>query len=202
MAIDNVRLPVTVEEGALGGPRFKTTTNVALSGVEQRVSEWDHARCEYDIKYGIKSKEDLLSVIKIHRARVGSAYPFRFKDWSDYEATTVNIGTGDGSDTTYQLVKKYSDGVAEVTRTILLPVSGTVSIYVNGVLQTVTTHYSINYSTGVVTFVSPPTNTHPITATFEFDVPVRFADDALDVAMLVDDFGEIPSIMLIEVLGE
>ena len=33
-------------------------------------------------------------------------------------------------------------------------------------------------------------------------MPVRFAEDALKVSMTMDDFGDIPSIPLIEVLSE
>jgi hypothetical protein len=33
-------------------------------------------------------------------------------------------------------------------------------------------------------------------------VPVRFADDALKISMTMEDFGDIPSIPLIEVLSE
>jgi uncharacterized protein (TIGR02217 family) len=51
MAIDNIRLPVEVEQGATGGPRFKTSIQTALSGIEQRIAEWDIARCEYDVGY-------------------------------------------------------------------------------------------------------------------------------------------------------
>ena len=61
----------------------------------------------------------------------------------------------------------------------------------------------MDYSTGLVTFASgAPAADEVITASFEFDVPVRFAEDALKVRMTMDDFGDIPSIPLIEVLGE
>src|SRR4249919_2922197 len=108
MAIDDIRLPVEVERGATGGPRFKTSIQTALSGIEQRIAEWDVARCEYDISYAVRGKAELLGeVIKMWRDRQGPAYPFRFKDWSDFEAIDVEIGTGDGSLAAFQLVKSY-----------------------------------------------------------------------------------------------
>jgi|SRR5580765_4584826 len=204
MAIDNVRLPVEVEQGASGGPRFKTSIQTALSGIEQRIAEWDKARCEYDISYAVRGKADLISeVIKLWRDRLGPAYPFRFKDWSDFEATDVNIGTGDDVSVAFQLFKSYNI-IYVVNRAIQLPVSGTVVIKVAGVVKTETTHYTVNYSTGMVTFTSGniPTAGQTIRATFEFDVPVRFTEDALKVSMTMDDFGDIPSIPLIEVLNE
>jgi uncharacterized protein (TIGR02217 family) len=204
MAIDNIRLPVAVEQGATGGPRFSTSIQTALSGIEQRIAEWDVARCEYDIGYAVRGKADLLGdVIRLWRDRRGPAYPFRFKDWSDFEATDVSLGTGDGSAAVFQLVKTYSV-IFDTTRAIQLPVSGTVAIKVAGVLKTEATHYTVDYSTGLLTFTGGniPTAGQAITASFEFDVPVRFADDALKISMTMEDFGDIPSIPLIEVLSE
>ena len=204
MAIDNVRLPVEVEQGASGGPRFKTSIQTALSGIEQRIAEWDVARCEYDVGYAVRGKADLLSeVIKLWRDRLGPAYPFRFKDWSDFQATAVNIGTGDGSIAAFQLFKSYNI-IYVVNRAIQLPVSGTVVITVAGVTKTETTHYTVDYSTGMLTFTAGniPAAGQVIRATFEFDVPVRFGEDTLKVSMTMDDFGDISSIPLIEVLGE
>ena len=202
--IDNVRLPVEVEQGATGGPRFSTSIQTALSGIEQRIAEWDIARCEYDVGYAVRGKTSLLSeVIKLWRDRRGSAYPFRFKDWSDFQATNVAIGTGNGSLASFQLVKVYSV-IFETIRAIQLPVSGTVQIKVAGVTKTETTHYTVDYSTGLITFTTGniPAAAQAITATFEFDVPVRFTEDALKVSMTMDDFGDIGSIPLIEVLSE
>ena len=204
MAIDNVRLPVEVEQGATGGPRFKTSIQTALSGIEQRIAEWDVARCEYDISYAVRGKADLISeVIKLWRDRLGPAYPFRFKDWSDFEATDVNIGTGDGVDRrvpTGQILRRDLRGHPHH------PVAGRGhrAIKVAGVLKTETTHYTVDYSTGLVTFTGGniPAAAQAVTASFEFDVPVRFTDDALKVSMTMDDFGDIPSIPLIEVLSE
>jgi uncharacterized protein (TIGR02217 family) len=61
----------------------------------------------------------------------------------------------------------------------LKPVSGTVLIAVAGVTKTETTHYTVNYTTGVVTFTGGniPTAGQAITAGFQFDVPVCFDQD-------------------------
>ena len=123
-----------------------------MSGIEQRIAEWDKARCEYDISYAVRGKADLLSeVIKLWRDRLGPAYPFRFKDWSDYSAEDVNIGTGDGATVAFQLIKSYSL-IYVVDRIIQLPVEGTVAITVGGEETTESTDYTVNYATGTVTF--------------------------------------------------
>jgi uncharacterized protein (TIGR02217 family) len=205
MAIDNIRLPVEVEQGATGGPRFKTSIQTALSGVEQRIAEWDVARCEYDIGYAVRGKATLIKqVIELWRTRHGPAYPFRFKDWTDFEAVAINIGPGDGSTAAFQLVKRYSDNIITVTRAIQLPIEGTVEIEVADVPKTEDTHYTVDYVTGMLTFTpgNIPAADVTIRAWFEFDVPVRFAEDVLNISMTMEDFGDISSIPLIEVLDE
>jgi len=201
MAIDNVRLPVEVEQGATGGPRFKTSIQTALSGIEQRIAEWDVARCEYDVGYAARDKALLDAVLQLYRDRQGPAFPFRFKDWNDFEVSNVEIGTGGSGVEVFQLVKRY-DLVFEVIRAIQLPVEGTVEISVDGDLAEEETDYTVDYSTGLVTFATAPAADEVITASFEFDVPVRFASDTLAVSMTMVNLGDIPSIPLIEVLGE
>lgn len=58
---------------------------------------------------------------------------------------------------------------------------------------------TINTATGIVTFSSPPLAGAVVKAGFEFDVPVRFDTDMLDVALDFERLGSITSIPLIEV---
>ena len=67
----------------------------------------------------------------------------------------------------------------------------------NGVTQI--TGWTLNTATGVVTFTSAPAPGVAITAGFEFDVPVRFDTDTLDVTLDFERLGSITSIPLIEV---
>lgn len=211
--VDNVRLPVNIEQGARGGPRFKTVIQVSLSGKEQRLAEWDQARCEFDIQYGIRDLEDIREVRDFFRSRMGPLYPFRFKDWSDFESDGVqSLGNGDGTTAAFQLVKTYTDTVQDHVRLIQLPISGTLTVKVGGVTKTETTHYTVNYQTGVITFTGgniPPSTSPPteVTAEFEFDVPCRFADDDLEIRVeRADENGDVlirtGSIKIVEVLGE
>ncbi len=64
------------------------------------------------------------------------------------------------------------------------PVHGTVKIYLNGKEES---EYSVNYSAGEIIFMKPPVKDTIITASFEFDVPVRFDTDYLNAS--IDDYG-------------
>jgi uncharacterized protein (TIGR02217 family) len=184
MAFDNVRLPVDVEKGVKGGPRFMTTIITLANSSEQRNQDWSEERYEGDISYGIQSREDAQSVSDFFRARRGRARGFRFKDWSDYKATLTFIGTANGALTIFQTVKTYTSGVS-YTRKITRIVAGTFQLYKAGILVDPSL-YSVNVDTGVITFTAAP-SAGTLTASYEFDIPVRFDDDKLDIEMETDD---------------
>ena len=197
MSFEEVQFPSDISYGATGGPMFLTDVVSTVSGHEQRNSKWSQARAKYNVASGVKTETQWQALISFFRARRGKAVGFRFKDWSDYKAESVQIGVGDDSTTEFQLVKIYSSGSVAVSRTITKPVSGTVDIYVDSVLQS--SGVSVDTATGVVTFSSPPATDEVITAEFEFDVPVRFDTDEMAVSMDSFDAGNWSSIPLIEV---
>lgn len=194
------RFPDTIAEGAQGGPTFMTDVFEGNTGLEQRSSKWSMARHVYDVAFGVHVKEDM-DDIRTHFALArGKATAFRFKDWNDYTIVGGNIGTGDGTTTVFDIVKKYTTGSFTYTRRILKIVASTVSVRVNNVLKTEGVDYTVDYNTGEVTFSSAPTNTHPITITCEFDVPVRFDVDNLMPEHDGYNVETLSSINLIEVL--
>jgi uncharacterized protein (TIGR02217 family) len=204
MAIDNTRLPPGVESGAVGGPQFKTTILIAASGDEQRIAEWDLARGEWDIGYGIRNRTDQAEVIALFRACMGRAYSFRFKDWSDFQASDESFGTGDGSTTDFQLKKTYSSKtdalvvVRSIVRNIILPRTSPLTIKDNG--STVNAADYDLLDGGIISFDTAPVAGHALTWTGEFDVPVRFDVDKLPVSALTDDIYTIRGIRVVEVL--
>ena len=113
------------------------------------------------------------------------------------EAVDQPVGTGNGAATQFQLTKRYISGAQSWTRTITKPVAGTVSIALNGTPQA--SGWSVSTSTGLITFTTAPTAGVAVTAGFEFDVPVRFDTDALDVTLDLERLGSITSIPLVEI---
>jgi uncharacterized protein (TIGR02217 family) len=106
------------------------------------------------------------------------------------------IGTGDGATTTFQLVKRYASGSQTWVRTIAKPVAGTVTVALNGTSQA--SGWSVSTATGLITFTTAPAVGVAITAGYEFDVPVRFDTDVLDVTLDLERLGSITSIPLVE----
>ena len=59
--------------------------------------------------------------------------------------------------------------------------------------------WSLDATTGTVTFTTAPGNGVIVRAGFEFDVPVRFDTDMLDVTLDIERLGSITSIPLLEI---
>ena len=191
-----VRFPDAIARGATGGPVHDTSIVTTAAGFERRNINWSSPLGRWDVGTGIRTRADLETFIAFFRARQGRAYGFRFKDWSDYSATGVVIGIGDGSRTSFQLIKTYSSGPADVMRVITRPVSGTVALRRDGVL--VTSGVSINHATGTVTFSIAPAEGVILTAGFEFDLPVRFDTDLMALSLASYARGEWLEITIME----
>ncbi len=186
MAFIEVRFPADIAYGSAGGPEYSTEVVITHSGYEQRNSNWAQARARYNVAHGLKTQAQLDTLIAFFRARKGRADGFRFKDWTDYQASGQLIGTGNGSNKVFQLCKAYNSGGSVEQRVVSKPVAGTVKIYVAGVLQSVGA-YTIALDSGVLTFGSAPSAGLAVTADFEFDVPVRFDTDRLSAS--IDAYG-------------
>ena len=206
MAFHDVRFPDNISRGARGGPERRTQIVELASGDEERNASWASSRRRYDVSYGIRRADDLAAVVAFFEARNGRLYGFRFKDWADHRSCLPSqapssmdqqISIGDGMTTAFQLVKRYPSGGQSWTRAITKTVAGTVQIALNDVAQP--SGWSVDHKTGVVRFDTAPSDGIAITAGFEFDVPVRFDSDVLDVTLDIERLGSITSIPLLEI---
>ena len=210
MSFHEVRFPTDIARGSSGGPERRTDVVVLGSGHEERNSRWADSRRAYNAGYGVKSLDDLHTVIAFFEERRGRLYGFRWRDPADYKscspqsspaASDQRIGTGDGSTTDFQLSKIYGQVMLPWSRPITKPVDGSVLIAVDEAAQVEGTNYVINVTTGVVSFLSGhvPADEAVITAGFEFDVPVRFDTDKLEIDVQGVRHGAIPNIPIVEV---
>lgn len=208
MTFHDVRLPVDVEKGALGGPGFHTSITPLASGREQRNVDWARVRGEWDVGYGImKQNEDLIeadleTIIAFFYAREGMAHGFRFKDWSDFRIgdvdnpTTNNqsIGTGDAAEDTFSIFKRYSSGSTDYDRPITHLVTGKTIALVDDVVVSAT----FDLLLGTVVYDSTPGGSTDVQVAVEFDIPVRFNTDRLDLNILMFERGSWENIPIVE----
>lgn len=202
MTFHNVRLPIEVERGAQGGPHFRTNITTLASGLELRNALWTRSRGAWEIGYGIQSQDsddsNFNDVVDFFYARQGMLHEFRFRDWSDYRISPAQvIGAGNGAQTIFRIVKKYTSGPATHERRITRPDTATLAVTVNGVAKTLGTDYT--ESMGVLVFTPAPPAGHDVAVACEFDVPVRFDTDHLGIVAHVAGVMSIPSLVITEV---
>ncbi len=192
MGFHDIRFPDAIARGATGGPEYSTDIISVASGFEQRNINWQESRARYDIGTGIRTREQMAEVIAFFRARKGRAYGFRFRDWTDFEATgQAMLATADPR--IWRLVRRYPSGPGEDVRLITKPEVGSVVVRVSGAAVGVV----IDHLTGRATFVSPPAAT-PY-ADFRFDVPCRFDADHLPVVATAFHLQQVSSIPIVEI---
>lgn len=209
MTFREYQFPCKISQGSTAGPERRTEIVTLGSGFEERNSRWADSRRSYNAGYGVKTINELHEVIAFFEEMRGKLYGFRWKDYTDFKSCPPEnavhyldqtIGVGDGVAVSFQLRKKYGTGSDPWYRDITKPITGTVRIAVGGVLKTEGTHYTVSYTTGLVTFTvgNVPAAGAQVTAGYEFDVPVRFDTDKLEINLSAFKHGSI-SIPIIEI---
>lgn len=205
-AFHEVQFPPSISMGAVGGPRFNTSVSTLSGGTEQRNINWSQRRGEWDVSHGLKTEQQVDELLAFFHARMGKAYGFRFKDWSDYRlprwidtpgdliAIPVQMTTDGGTTISFQITKPYSDAAGTYMRPIYKPVAGTVQLLDNGVQSF---DFAVDTTKGIIFLGSTlrATTGHTIAVVCEFDTPCRFdTDDMKLTTTMVDNFswGQIP----------
>jgi uncharacterized protein (TIGR02217 family) len=188
--------PACPKYGVISEPEYSVTVVRTASGLERRNRNWSRplTRVTITVGPGPRADDEVQELLEFYHAMGGSACGFRYRDVADYKScrksdtvssTDQPLVLVDASPTYYQLTKRYTFGAQTQDREITKPVSGTILIAVDGVLKVENTDYTIDYTTGQVTFlIVPPGSPVPvITWGGEFDIPVRF-DSAFPVEQI------------------
>jgi uncharacterized protein (TIGR02217 family) len=227
VGFDEIRMPDLIEFGVTGGPGWNTGVVKMPSGFEQRNQNRADALYEFVAEHRVHPGDDtdgfgdFAELLDFFNSRRGKLRGFRFKDWTDYEATAevcvqyndITTAVGDGVETEFQTAKNYDDGVNPWRRLIKKPVIETgaqsddddpdaqVFLDTGGgpVLQTRTTDYTFDTTSGKITFVVAPAVGDVVTWTGRFDVPVRFDIDRMDAVLESFSNFEWPSILIVGV---
>jgi uncharacterized protein (TIGR02217 family) len=175
--VESPRFDETISYGSTGGPGFKTFIFEGDSGIEGSVQNWEVVKGRWNLEKAINDKSDFDVVRAFFYNMRGKARGFRFKDHFDYIATDEPCsGLVNGVNRDFKLVKRYTSGSLSFDRRIFKPINGTLSMKVDGSAAGVT---SVDYTTGDVRLAAAPTIGQVVTASFQFDVPVRFDVDEL-----------------------
>lgn len=188
--------------------RHKTGLVTTGGGQERRSKKWGSGGLRWaDVARGIRKTSDLEEVRAFHLVMDGKHAGFRFKDFSDYSATAQALDTSAGG-SECQLRKGYTAGEVTKWRKITKPVKGTTRLTLNGETCVVledgqsigewmpmfgedlfgfdpetAPRFTLDTTTGLLTAVLPGElgEEDVLLATFEFDIPARFASDSFKV---------------------
>lgn len=126
MAFFEHLFPQKISLSAEGGPRFLTSKAYGSSG--QRVTNRDASQPLHQYRVSLIPMEgDAFDELKAFFYVVGGDCDgFRFKDWSDYQATADNtkLVPVPGHESTWQLCRVYEYAERQFVRTISKPVEG------------------------------------------------------------------------------
>lgn len=177
----------------VASPRWNTDLITLNSGAESANQNWSQPFYVFTIPEAIRSMEVYETIMAHWMVVGGPAYTFPFKNPMDFASRSLNIpnqtpnitptdqviGTGDGNKINYQITKAYQRGSFVHYREIYLPVVSTVRVALNGVEQF--SGFTVNRTTGIITFSAPPTSGTVVTCGYLYDENVRFeSDDTFD----------------------
>lgn len=208
MNFHEIRFPASLSFGSVGGPERRTDIVTLANGFEERNTPWAHSRRRYDAGLGMRSLDDVETLISFFEARRGQMHGFRWKDWSDFKSGRASadisfddqvIAIADGLRVEFQLTKTYQSGESSYMRPISKPVVGSVRIGIEQDEMQDAIDFHIDMASGLVRFETAPADTMRITAGFEFDVPVRFDTDRIQTSIASFQAGDIPNVPVVEV---
>lgn len=174
MSFSEERLDLGYDYGTVATITTKTSIIESKNGTEQRTPQWYQPLLQFNIGERSEINDQLDQLIAFYQARKGAYQGFRFKDWSDYQFSTII--TLDANKQA-QLFKAYSVAGFTVKRSLIKIVPGSILVSVGN--SPVTTGWTVNFNTGIITF--DQVQTEPIQVSGEFDVPVRFATDKINL---------------------
>ena len=206
MAFKDLTLPDCYNLDVRVTRQVRSEDVTALSGDIYPNPKWAYSRRAFRVSWGPKKLADVETFLSFWEV-VKTEHTFRLRDEQDYRSAAHGspiseldqiIGIGDGTTTQFQLVKRYSYGGEVYAHPIQAPISGSVVIAVDGVSQSIPADFSVDASSGLVTFATAPANTLVITAGYEYDIKVRFEDANVVQRFRARHLGEIDTFTLVE----
>lgn len=204
MFVDTL-FPEKYAYGATASDDWLTEIVQTLNNREYRNAPNAHPRRYWDLSHLGRTQAEKEDIHRIFMAVRGQKHSFPFKDFADFQCPRNAIGTGDGTTTQFQLVKRYTFGSETYVRPVTKPVLESVVVWVAGVQQA--SGYTVSRQTGVVSFTNPPAGAALVEASFEYHVPVRFAQPrmswrAVDRNPTDGLIYECDNLALVEVISE
>lgn len=156
---------------------FSTRVMTSRSGKEYRAANWSFGKYKYSLSYSVlrtaTAYQELQTLMAFVNNQAGMFGPFAYSDPNDNAVVAQGLGTGNGVQTVFPLVRAYGGYVDPVTCALAVA-----NVYSNGDEGGGWTATQVgSYGTDSITFASAPANGVAITATFTYYWPCRFLQD-------------------------
>lgn len=203
-------LTFSVMKRIVGG---NTAVAKAASGREIRINMWTYPEWEWDLTYEYlpdkqangATASDLRSLVGFVGGNYGALSAFPFMDPDDNTVLGQSVGTGDGSNKTFTLVRTYGLSLGATTEPVgYLDATYTTKVYVNGVLKTLTTDYTINTASPYaqsITFVTAPASSAAVTVDMRYYYMARIKEDTVELEKFMDKLWSLKRITLVSLKG-
>jgi len=167
-------------------PVWSTLVQTSISGKETRAAFQSIPRWKYSIPINFArvlgfsqqtASNEMATILSSFMAAMGQLNYFDFTDPYSNTALLTPFGTGTG-------LAGQTNQLLDIEGYPIYDLNGTPSLYVNGVLKTVTTDYTI--SNGLVTWVTNPGNALPLTWSGGYYRRCRYDMDELELEQIVN----------------
>lgn len=190
-------------------PKWFTGVATSTTGREVRVAYAQNPLWEWDLTYDYlpdqrtassASNSDLKTLLGFYLSVQGGFNAFRFRDPDDHSVTGQLLGTTDGTNTTWVLIRGFggADG-AGVEPVGWIDDTQPFNIYLNGTLVDPST-YDLLTTIGVlqqVRFHTAPSTGQTLTCDMSYFYSVRFKDDTYDFEKFMDKLWSTHTVTLI-----
>ena len=191
---DAALFPPRISYGSVGGPGHATINKRSPGGRRHAVKRGGvRPLRSYTVQWR-QPRSNAADVLRFVLAREGSAYGFRFWDWTDFSTNTnpitevidgeggerQTIGTGDGSTVRFPLVRTYQDSGAEVVRRIEKPMRLSEAHAIGG------EHDEIGFLSGATASTIHRVWVDDVAQTLDVDVSIDYATGELVFATAPD----------------
>ena len=207
MNFHEIRFPANLSFGSVGGPERRTEVVTLANGFEERNTPWAHSRRRYDAGLGMRSLDDIETLIAFLRgaARAVARLPLEGLVGLQELRALARAGfprlrdrAGDGQTRDFPIVKLYRSGdqLCAPDRQ-----AGRGQRAGRGRWQRLVAgaHFEADATTGTITFTDAPAPGAEVSAGFEFDVPVRFDTDSIQTSVASFKAGDAPSVPVVEI---
>jgi uncharacterized protein (TIGR02217 family) len=167
-------------------PTFQTRIQRAVSGRELRALDYPYPLWQFTLVFDFlrdnpaAGHDELRTLMGFFMLCQGAYGSFLFQDPSDYQVSGQQIGIGNASTTSFQLLRTMGTTLpgGGFPEPIVAP-NVVSAVYLDGITQSPAS-YAVDQNTGLLNFATAPGGGQIITADFSYYFRCRFIDDRYD----------------------